>query len=47
MSAEQTTYTPRPFDRSTQLTNMYGINPSKRQLKKFDKYWGSAKRKDD
>lgn len=47
MSAEQTTYTPRPFDKSTQLTNMYGINPSKRQLKKFNKYWDSAKRKDD
>jgi hypothetical protein len=47
MSTEQVTYTPKSFDRSTQLAKMYGVGPSKRQLRKFNRYWDSAKRMDD
>lgn len=37
-------YKPQQFDANTQMSKMYGTNPSRREMRQFNKYWNSDQR---
>lgn len=37
-------YKPQQFDANTQMSKMYGTNPSRRERRQFNKYWNSDQR---